>query len=169
MAQDSKSRKLDQYIVRFPDGMRDALKADADKNGRSMNAEIISRLVEYEHLLNKTRMLETSLKHEKLSHEMARHEAHEALARYAELERKQATAIPRDQTLYVVLDANGHPLSWSEVMTHLSKIAENASLNLERIDARVFDAKAASNSAREAHWLDLIKFYRKARKPSGKT
>lgn len=46
MAQDSPSRKQDQYIVRFPDGMRDRLKDAAAENGRSMNAEIIQRLDE---------------------------------------------------------------------------------------------------------------------------
>lgn len=44
MAQDTPSRKLEQYIVRFPDGMRDRLKFEAAKNGRSLNAEIIQRL-----------------------------------------------------------------------------------------------------------------------------
>jgi plasmid stability protein len=38
------SDKLDQYIVRFPDGMRDRLKVAAAANKRSLNAEIISRL-----------------------------------------------------------------------------------------------------------------------------
>lgn len=38
------SDKLDQYIVRFPHGMRDRIKAEAEKNNRSMNAEIIDRL-----------------------------------------------------------------------------------------------------------------------------
>ncbi|WP_173088923.1 Arc family DNA-binding protein [Devosia sp. 1635] len=42
--QDTPSRKLDQYIVRFPEGMRDVLKAEAEKNKRSMNAEIVHRL-----------------------------------------------------------------------------------------------------------------------------
>lgn len=44
MPQDTPSRKLDQYIVRFPQGMRDRLKTAAAANKRSMNAEIISRL-----------------------------------------------------------------------------------------------------------------------------
>ncbi len=38
------SQKLDQYIIRFPDGMRDWLKAEAEKSGRSMNAEIVYRM-----------------------------------------------------------------------------------------------------------------------------
>ena len=34
-------RYPDQYIVRFPDGMRDKLKKAAKENNRSLNAEII--------------------------------------------------------------------------------------------------------------------------------
>lgn len=37
-------RGSDQYILRFPEGMRDEIKAAADRSGRSMNAEIIHRL-----------------------------------------------------------------------------------------------------------------------------
>lgn len=48
MAQDTPSRKLDQYIVRFPDGMRDRLKKAAAENKRSLNAEIVARLDGYE-------------------------------------------------------------------------------------------------------------------------
>ncbi len=38
------SETADRFIVRFPDGMRDRIRAEADANGRSMNAEIIHRL-----------------------------------------------------------------------------------------------------------------------------
>lgn len=38
------SRGSDQFNLRFPDGMRDRLKDEAAKNGRSLNAEIIHRL-----------------------------------------------------------------------------------------------------------------------------
>ncbi|MGH0264545.1 Arc family DNA-binding protein [Sinorhizobium meliloti] len=34
----------DKYVVRLPDGMRERLKAEAEKNKRSMNAEIVARL-----------------------------------------------------------------------------------------------------------------------------
>jgi plasmid stability protein len=36
--------KPDQYQLRFPPGLRDRLKDEADRRGRSMNAEIIERL-----------------------------------------------------------------------------------------------------------------------------
>lgn len=42
------SRTDDQFALRFPGDMRDRIKADAAKNHRSMNAEILFRLGEYE-------------------------------------------------------------------------------------------------------------------------
>lgn len=44
--QDTESRHADKYIVRFPDGMRDRLKAEAKANNRTLNAEIVARLQE---------------------------------------------------------------------------------------------------------------------------
>ncbi|NSY95784.1 Arc family DNA-binding protein [Agrobacterium tumefaciens] len=38
------ARGDDQYMLRLPAGMRDEIKASADANGRSMNAEIVARL-----------------------------------------------------------------------------------------------------------------------------
>ena len=38
------SKLLDQYTVRFPDGMRDEIKTAAKTSERSMNAEIVFRL-----------------------------------------------------------------------------------------------------------------------------
>lgn len=40
------SRTAEQFVVRFPDGMRDQISAAAKASGRSMNAEIIARLQE---------------------------------------------------------------------------------------------------------------------------
>lgn len=41
---DFPSDRADKFVVRLPDGMRDRIKAEADNNKRSMNAEIIARL-----------------------------------------------------------------------------------------------------------------------------
>lgn len=40
------SEKLDQYMLRLPDGMRDRIKHVAETNNRSMNAEIVATLEE---------------------------------------------------------------------------------------------------------------------------
>ncbi len=39
-----KAQDQDKFIIRLPDGMRDRIKAEADRNGRSMNAEIVATL-----------------------------------------------------------------------------------------------------------------------------
>lgn len=39
-----KPQDQDKFVLRFPDGMRDLIKASAAASGRSMNAEIIHRL-----------------------------------------------------------------------------------------------------------------------------
>lgn len=41
---DDADRNANRYIIRFPEGMRDRLKAEAEANKRSLNAEIIARL-----------------------------------------------------------------------------------------------------------------------------
>ena len=40
----STSNTADKYVIRFPEGMRDALKKVAAENERTMNGEIIYRL-----------------------------------------------------------------------------------------------------------------------------
>jgi len=40
-------RDSDQFIVRFPDGMRSALAELAARNGRSMNAEVVLALADH--------------------------------------------------------------------------------------------------------------------------
>ncbi|KIN72556.1 Arc family DNA-binding protein [Sulfitobacter guttiformis] len=41
---DENRQLSDKFMLRLPDGMRDRIKATADANNRSMNAEIISTL-----------------------------------------------------------------------------------------------------------------------------
>jgi hypothetical protein len=45
MAKTSPSKLLDQFVIRMPDGLRDRLAEEAAINQRSMNAEIVHRLV----------------------------------------------------------------------------------------------------------------------------
>ena len=40
------SRSSDQFIIRLPDGLRDRIKAVAEANNRSMNAEVVATLEE---------------------------------------------------------------------------------------------------------------------------
>lgn len=66
-------------------------------------------------------------------------------------------------TLYVILDADGLPVSWSEAMLHIQSIADATGGNIERIDAALIDSQKAENGLREAQWLKLREFYRAKR------
>lgn len=44
------SAKQDQFVLRFPDGLRDRIKSEASRNGRSLNAELVFRLDAFDHL-----------------------------------------------------------------------------------------------------------------------
>ncbi|MBN8978037.1 MAG: Arc family DNA-binding protein [Rhizobiales bacterium] len=68
------SQQQDRFIVRLPDGMRDDLKVEAAKNGRSMNAEIVSRLVEYDSLRKQIEMLHLKLDRAQLSRDLLQKE-----------------------------------------------------------------------------------------------
>lgn len=46
MSDEFPSRLLEKVVVRLPDGVRDMLKLAADVNKRSMNAEIVARLLD---------------------------------------------------------------------------------------------------------------------------
>lgn len=41
---DKQVKDYEKFVVRFPDGMRDAIAEQAKRNGRSMNSEIIAAL-----------------------------------------------------------------------------------------------------------------------------
>lgn len=43
---DDQHKFTDRYMIRMPDGLRDRIKAAAAKNGRSMNAEVVSVLAD---------------------------------------------------------------------------------------------------------------------------
>lgn len=46
MSEDQNRTLKDQFMLRLPDGMRDRIKAAAEANNRSMNAEIVATLEE---------------------------------------------------------------------------------------------------------------------------
>ena len=54
-------RESDAFIVRMPDGMRELIALEAEKNGRSMNAEVVARLAfSFEELLTTEGLIQVS-------------------------------------------------------------------------------------------------------------
>lgn len=151
MPQDTPSRKLDQYIVRFPDGMRDKLKNAAKDNKRSMNAEIVERLersFESEETISYLQDLLAKARREILRYEDQKPQPSEAKA-------------DADAFIYVLLDANGLPISWDEIWEHLRAIRKAGKLNITRQSARIVNANMVSSSDRDVEAMELAEYYRK--------
>lgn len=89
---------------------------------------------------------------------------------YVESEYQRLTALPlaEDRTLYVLLDVDGSPISWPEILANVEEIANASGASLEKIDTRVFDAKIVGSGAREEAFLRLIKKFRDQRKTKPK-
>lgn len=57
------SRTAEQFVVRFPDGMRDRIKSMADEDGRSMNSQIIYMLQDcFDQMEDRVEQLQDGLK-----------------------------------------------------------------------------------------------------------
>jgi len=148
MSKKPTAQPQDKYVMRMPDGMREALKAEAWANNRSLNAEIVLRLEEFESL--KRRLVETEAQ----------------LDRAFKLYQEQAEDLSElvklgpEGVLYVALDARGFPISWTEVMAHMNAITRAGHFNIDKIEARVFDPKLVNSDEREAEWWEVVQHYR---------
>lgn len=128
------SDKLAQYIVRFPDGMRDRIKEAAAANGRSMNAEIIYRL-------------QTTL-------EMDAYESKENIN-----SDKFDPAHKAD--IKIKLDTNGIPVDAHEAMLHLSQLISKAALETISIEVEVKKIRdTRSPDQRDDDFLRVLGKYR---------
>lgn len=63
--------------------------------------------------------------------------------------------------LYVLLDSNGYPLSWSEIREHLKAIREAGKLNVVEMETYVVTPDMESNSRRNEAVVKLAAYYRK--------
>ncbi len=168
------------FRLRIPEDLKARVEDAASANERSMTAEIIARLqwtfgpsdAEFDELLEK--IAERDARIRELERE--RDEALgvntylEDLRKVLEKRLEDATegdfswiSVPEDRTLYVLLDADGMPISWQEVSLHLAEIGRVSNFEIDKIESRIFSPKIASNDEREAKFWELLKKYRALR------
>jgi hypothetical protein len=148
MPQDSPSRHQDQFLVRFPDGLRDRIRDAAKESGRSMNAEIV-------HRLEKTFEAGTLMTREEF----------QALSDGLHAGIQDALTDPeailgRGDTLFVLLDTNGMPISWAEIREHIAAINEAGGFNPVNQAVRVITPELESSSATNQRTAELARNYR---------
>lgn len=125
---------IDKLLVRFPEGMRDKIKAEAEKNKRSMNAEIIDRL-------------ERSFSSPKAADEDFR-----------------LPPATEKNTIYLVLDRDGLPSSWDEIRAHIHGILGPVSRNVINMRTYIVNPNMMSSSVRQDEAMKVAREYEKARK-----
>lgn len=94
-------RGADQYVVRFPEGMRDAIARLAESNGRSINTEIIAAIEQ--HLRGPSRLdaLEAFVdKHRKMLDDLAEIKEWLIDDLGAQIEKLQADVRDHDESLH---------------------------------------------------------------------
>lgn len=71
------------------------------------------------------------------------------------------TALPELPRLYILLDSNGYPLSWSEIHEHLRAIRDAGRLNAVEMETHIVTPDMESSSRRKEETAKLAAFYRK--------
>lgn len=128
----TENRDLNRFIIRMPEGMRDWIAEEAEKNHRSMNAEIVARLEE-------SRNLRDSING-----------------------RMDSNPPPsKENTLYIVLDTDGMPISWAEISTHISNITKAGKLPWHSQKIMVMTPELMSSTLREDNDYELLVKYAK--------
>lgn len=169
LSAEQNGRSMNSEIVHMLD-----FSFDAEDKLRTLQLEISelehrNRILEQDLDLRRKELatsLDTEARAKALEQELSRkealmHEQGKALLSWEEWATQKDT---EQNTLYVILDADGLPVSWSEAMLHIQSIADATGGNIERIDAALIDSQKAENDLREAQWLKLREFYRAKRR-----
>ncbi|MBY5579592.1 Arc family DNA-binding protein [Rhizobium leguminosarum] len=167
-------REDPQLKLRLTEGMKEEIAQAAKRNGRSVNAEIVHRLertLHWEEDGEKEADQLIATLEAKLKDAVEVNEYLEGLRKLLEERLEMAEEgnfkyiqVPEDRTLYVLLDANGMPVSWQEITLHLGEIGRAANFKIDKIDARIFDVASASNNEREEEFWSVFENYRNLRK-----
>ncbi len=160
------SEALERFIVRLPDGMRDRIAEAAATNNRSMNSEIVARLTES--FDGKTVRLPDAIA-ERLQRDAAEHGWEfqsellhllvDAIADRDNPPAKPAQATSGD-TLYILLDAHGYPMSWGEIGAYLDSVKERGGIDDAELHATIVTPDMESNSRRAAEAMKLAETLR---------
>jgi hypothetical protein len=147
------SREDPHFRLRFPEALRHKVEEAAQANKRSMTAEILARLeASFEIGDGPKVFLDANVIQEMI-----------AAARTTKPLR------PNDQnTVYVILDTNGMPISWNEAHTHLGELNRAAGMALHTQQVFVVSPEMLSAGGREAEDLKLVAEYAKLRREQRK-
>lgn len=183
--QDTESRHADKYVLRFPVGMRDRIAEVAKADGRSMNAEIVNRLVESfeerkwpltpglmekaeEAAAKNRRSVDVELLNRFLDSFAEKPEV-DRLRGLLEAERKEnvklrleieeitASETLNHDVLYILLDSHGYPISWDEIRVYLNEVKKVSGALPSHWETHILTPDMESSSRRAKEASDIAK------------
>lgn len=181
-----------RITLRLPTALRDRLISAAQESARSMNGEIVHRVESFDALkeelstakemyLKNVKMIEdlrakvvgdTELRidirqqlvvaQDKIQH---LEEVKERLERtLEEIERQKEEEVPvEERALYVLLDADGIPVSWPEVLAQVEAISRAAGSGIQSIQVGILNPEIVGSENRRDKWRKLIRLFKKRR------
>lgn len=147
------SRNDDQLKFRVPASLKAALQQVAADNRRSLNAEIIDRL---EWSFDAMQVTEAG----GVTRPMTADDYRRASAAMVKQASDAARALRRGATLTLTIDAQGHPVSWGEVMQHIAAIRKAGKFKFDALTVELVNADHESSSNREDQEFELMQHYR---------
>jgi regulator of replication initiation timing len=161
------SLNQDDYLktaLRLPRDLHAKIQEAATASGRSMNAEIVARLEKsFEEVASVVegtsiaapQVAKMLAENTKLRLEMARLRSSVRPKRKTETN-DDPKNLPR---LDVILDADGHPISWDEIYEHLRAIRAAGQFDAAVMHTSVITPDLVSSASRGEHALGLREYY----------
>lgn len=179
-----------QMKIRLPEELKEGIERAARESGRTLNAEVVARLQDSldgksgplidDDMLRQLREAakETGRSvsgelHARLVSSLAELPPAELLLRgalddahqrngllAAEIEQLQLDLRSRSNTLYILLDSSGYPISWDQVHAILAEIRESGGIKPRELNVTVLTPDMESSSRRAAETAELVKILR---------
>ena len=166
------AREDPHFRLRIPQDVKEFVEEAAHVNRRSITAEIVARLRWSFEAMQVTETGEGGT-----TRPMSANDYRSAMSsivmQVSEKIREARDMVSRplhptdENTVYVILDTDGMPISWHEILTHLGELNRAAGLNIASQQTFVFTPEMISSGKREAEETKLIMEYAK-RKRAGR-
>lgn len=137
--------------LQLPDGMLKKLQIAAKKAKRSVESELLHRMIDsLAEMPPPEARLREALEAERKENARLRMENDDLLH----------NSWKRQTMLYVLLDTNGYPISWAEIHEHLRGIKEAGGFNPDQMHTNIITPDMESSSRRASEAATLAKLWR---------
>ncbi|MDP9895334.1 ferritin-like metal-binding protein YciE [Variovorax boronicumulans] len=142
--------------LQLPAETLERLRKAAKKSGRTLESELFDRMI--------TSLADLPPAEQRLREQLEK-ERQENAALRLEAEQHRLDTYKRSTMLYVILDTNGYPISWSEIHEHLAGIKKAGGFKPHEMHTHIITPDMESSSRRAQEAMEVARIYREMGKP----